>query len=410
MLKIKIIRNSRELPSLEPVWNTLLSASDMDMPFMTFEWFRMYWTLFEKRSEMLVCVLSQDQEPVAIVPLMRIPALWRGVPHSCVTFIANYLSCRTGMINPSGTEVLGQVLDRLHCEGIKYDIFYANFIPADSVTDRELKGYIASSGLPHRALDWNGSPYLPLPPTWEEYLNSREHSIRHNFRRAMRTFDSAEYRLTAYSQPEEFAAGWEKLLEVSRNSWKFRQGTAIANKNIENTFRTIARMAAENGWYRSLILEHLGKPIAFTYELHYRKKLYSMQIGFDESYSKQGPGSYMNCRAIKDAIETGYTEFDFLGKGEEHKLRFTSQVRAHNKYIVFNRSMLGRTLHRYELKVIPLARQALGGLRRKTAAVASGVPAKPAPLYDRAAPAPASSPLARRLRIIRMALVGYPQR
>jgi hypothetical protein len=48
MFTIRLIRDPSELPSLKPVWNELLSRSDMDIIYMTYEWFRMYWELLER--------------------------------------------------------------------------------------------------------------------------------------------------------------------------------------------------------------------------------------------------------------------------------------------------------------------------------------------------------------------------
>lgn len=364
MLTIKAIRSPGELDSLAPFWDRLLSRSDMDMPYMTLDWFRMYWRLFETNSDMLVLVLSQDGEPAAIAPLMRVKAFWRGVPHTALTFIANFYSCRTGLINPLDRNILGPVFDFMKRSRIGFDMFYVNFIPEESRSCFWLRAFIAERKYAHREMDGDHSPYIPLPAAWDEFLGSKNKHFRDNLKRAIKTFETnADFSIKAYTRPDEFPLAWERLLEVSRKTWKYKQGSAIASTaTVERFYRSFGEMAAKNGWFKILILEHKTQPIAFTYEFPYKKTLFFNKTGFDENFSRLSPGTYILSRSIRDAISGGFTEFDLLGRNEEYKMRFTSLLRIHRKFLIFNTNGMGKFLSRLELRMLPAAKSFAGRL------------------------------------------------
>jgi CelD/BcsL family acetyltransferase involved in cellulose biosynthesis len=354
MLRIDIIRDFNAFLRLEPVWDRLLAASDADSLYMTFDWFRFYWRFFEKNSEMLVFVLNQDGEPVAIVPLMRVRMFWRAIPHTALTFIANYYSNTAGIIDVSGTNVLGPVLARLGSSGPRFDVFYVNFLPEGSATHRMFRESLGSLQLPLRELPGDTSPYILLPASWDEYFKGRNKHFRHNYNRMVRTFEeSGEYALRSYSRPGELPGAWEKVLEISRRTWKYKNGSAIANSPARSGFyRKCAEWAAERGWFRLLVMEHKEKPVAFCYDLPYKKTLFSNKSGFDESYAKLSPGTYVICRSIRDAIAAGFATYDLMGRDEEYKMKFTSLVKTHRRFVIFNRSLTGRFLASLESGIV----------------------------------------------------------
>jgi CelD/BcsL family acetyltransferase involved in cellulose biosynthesis len=422
MLKIRLVRDQSGFNALAQPWNSLLARSEMDIIYMTHEWFRMYWELLEKNSEMLIAVLNRDGEPEAIVPLMRIKAFWRGVPHTCLTFIANFYSCRVGAITTLPGNVIGPVLDHLEHEHIGFDMLYANFIPEDSKTNLMLKETLAKRGMKYRLLDSWQSPYITLPSSWEEYLTSKNKHFRDSVKRTIKMFETGgEYTLRTYTRPEEFTEAWGKLLEVSRTTWKYKLGSAIANKGINQLFyRTFAKMAVENGWFKMLILEHKKRPIAFTYEFPYKDRLFFNKTGFDESYGRASPGMYILSRSLQDAIGQGKREFDLLGRNEEYKMRFTSSIRTHYKYVAFNNSRLGRLLSDYELRMVPMAKEIARRVRRRGAAPEPQPAATPAGAAnfpktgrDTVNEAYRDSPLhafKRSFKYLLMTLTGHPTR
>lgn len=375
MLKITVISTFAQFLALASVWNTLLAHSDMDIVYMTHEWFAMYWKLFEKNSDMQILVFEQDGSPVAIAPLMRIKGFWRGIKHTCLTFIANFYSCRTGLINTTDKNIFALALKHFKDSRVKYDMIYANFIPRECATDREIRQVIEAGHHAHRILSGDLSPYIPLDgiSTWDGYLNSRNKHFRDNLKRTVKAFEkSGDYTLRSYAGQEEIDTAWEKLIAVSRNTWKFRQGTAIASAPEYLTFfRTFAGMAASNGWLKILLLEYKEEPIAFTLELPYKTTLFFNKTGFDERHARLSPGTYILCKSLQEAIENKSREFDLLGKNEEYKMRFTSHLRSHDKFLIFTDTGLGRLLACYETAVLPALKRMTGLILRH------GTPAAP---------------------------------
>src|SRR5512133_1949115 len=97
MLEVKAITAYDEFLGLKPFWNGLLAESGNDTPFLTFEWFDHWWKMFGHTARMLVLVVKDSGNMVAIAPLIQKRIFLRGLPMRAIAFMANYYSPRTGM-------------------------------------------------------------------------------------------------------------------------------------------------------------------------------------------------------------------------------------------------------------------------------------------------------------------------
>lgn len=361
MLRIELIDDISDFGRLEPFWNPLLARSDMDIPFMTFEWLKMFLRI-NAGSRILVLVFRQDSDPVAVVPLMLGKSSWRSLPVTQLTFLANYYTPRTGLVDVSQQNVLDLAIRFLKARGVNPDLFYFDFVDSKSLTYRYIQDFIGRNGLKARVMAGELSPYFRMEKDWVSYLKTRSDNFREKVRRMDGFFGrSKDYRLACYREEIDVPRAIPQMLTVSRNTWKFKMGTAIANTAERTVFFTeLARMAARLGWLKMLILSHREHPVAFTYELRYKGVNFFMKTGFDENYSRSSPGMFIVCRSVKEAFTDGFKEYDLLGKNEAYKMKFTPVVRHHAKFMVFNRTLTGGLLYILESMVIRTARGLLG--------------------------------------------------
>lgn len=120
-------------------------------------------------------------------------------------------------------------------------------------------------------------------------------SFREKLRRTGNFFErNKEFRIERYSNPREVPAAMAKLLRVSRNSWKFKARTAIASSPESVSFHSdLARLGAEKGWLKMLILCRREEPLAFTFEFRYGETIFFLKTGFDENFSRLSPGIFL---------------------------------------------------------------------------------------------------------------------
>ena len=70
MLEIEIIEDFDRFLELEPVWNKTLTKSDIDIPFLTFEWFECWWRWYENDNALFIILVKEGEEILGIAPLM----------------------------------------------------------------------------------------------------------------------------------------------------------------------------------------------------------------------------------------------------------------------------------------------------------------------------------------------------
>ncbi len=358
MLKIALIDNFPAFCRCAPFWNRLLEKSDIDIPFMTYEWLDTLWRCYLRKEKVMVLVFTQDSEPVAAVPLKLVRVIWRGLPVTQLCFLSHF---RTGLIDVSGENVLDLAVRFLWEKKTPFDMMYFDFIESGSRTSRYINEFIDSSRLSCRMLPGQLSPYLRLEQGWDAYLRTRSDNFRDKWRRTGNALGKeGDYRLARYSAPGDVPEAMEKVLSISRRTWKFKSRTAIASSPSRILFHTeLARAAAGKGWLRILLISDKETPVAFIFELRYNGTVFFLKTGFDESYANRSPGFFIICQSIKEAFEDGYAQYDMLGKNEGFKMKFTSLVREHSKFLIFNRTLAGRFLYFVESKLVTAAKFAL---------------------------------------------------
>jgi CelD/BcsL family acetyltransferase involved in cellulose biosynthesis len=348
MLNIELINTIEGFLKLKPVWNEVLSKSDSDIPFMTFEWFEFWWKMFGSDSEMLVFVVREDSEITGFVPLIRKRTWLRGLRVTMISFMANYYSVRTAMVIARDGRVFPAILDYLKEAAIDFDIINLDLLVSGSATDLQINDALApSNGKKRQFLKMNAeqSPYIVVESDWAAFMKSRSHNFRHNLTRAKKRFNEEPgYEIAEYSQGD-VQKGINELLDVSRTSWKYKAGTAIVNsKEKVRFFSEFAYMACMAGWLRLYILKVKREPIAFVYCLLYKQKLYGLKIGYNDEFARFSPGEFLRSQIFERFFKEEVKEIDLLGDKEPSKMNWTSLFRSHSKYWIYGDTIKGRLL------------------------------------------------------------------
>lgn len=356
MLTVETIECYSDFLRLKPFWDDLAGGSgDMDIPFMTFGWFDLWWSQFGAGKRMLVLVLRQDGEPVGIVPFMKDLVWWRGLPVPAITFMANDFSARTGILAyPAYTgDVLTRSMQYLRDTRLGFDLIRLNYLPGSCAAEKLLDGILQESGLKFIKMRGELSPYIPIDGDWAGYLKTRSHNLREKIKRTTNNYARGPQTLALIESAAQTRTAMDKIVEISRHTWKFHERTAIANDPVRIEFyRRYGEYAAARGMLKILILEDRQHPVAFTFEVKHKNTDYFIKTGFDERYSRSSPGIFILSASIREAFESGCTEYDLLGTNEEYKMKFTDLVRPHYKYWVFNNSAYGRLLRTWEYTAV----------------------------------------------------------
>ena len=99
------------------------------------------------------------------------------------------------------------------------------------------------------------------------------------------------------------------------------------------------------------------------YQLRYQNQVHALRADFDEQYSKQSPGAYLNWKIMENLFSSGIQTY-FMGPGKNpYKLRWSEQLRLSRKLEIYSNSCRGRVLHGLQTYVRPIIRAVLKALK-----------------------------------------------
>jgi len=183
-------------------------------------------------------------------------------------------------------------------------------------------------------------------------LAGRDAKFRANVRRRMRKLEArGPVRLVRLERADP--AALRSFYELERAGWKGEQGTAIAcDPRTVRFYDEIARAAAGFGYLSLFILECAGRPIAVHYGLTYRGRYFVPKLTYDEGYREFAPGHLIINEILRDSVQRGLTEFDFLGPWMEWKADWTSHIRPHASCYLFHHGLVGRALYALRFRLL----------------------------------------------------------
>ena len=149
------VLNGFDDPTLDPAqWEKLLSDCQTDIVYLTWEWQRTWWEVFQP-GELLLIAVERNGELVAIAPLYVDSGMAYFVGSGFESGYLNFIGeTKTGVLDA----ILGTVCDRFpDLEGFE---FY--FVPDNSGTGRRLRGAAGRFSLDCYETDRVAGPVLNL--------------------------------------------------------------------------------------------------------------------------------------------------------------------------------------------------------------------------------------------------------
>ena len=355
---VEIIDDARRFTLLRPEWNSLLTGSRADCPFLTWEWLHAWWTHLGGGTRRLqLLTVRAGNELIGVAPLAlacaRLPWL------STLEFLG------TGH---AGSDYLDLIVRRnREEEGVRAmaDSLIAqkrtlrlDHLPPSSLS-AQLADELAAHGWTSLAASSGVCPVVTLAGhSWDSYLAMLGAAHRANVRRRMRAierrFDVCFSRVL--SEPER-REGLSTLVALHNRRWNRRGGsTAFPTRALCAFHDEVTRLALEAGWLRLYVLRLDAAPVAALYGFVRTGRFYFYQSAFDERYGQYGIGMVMMGLAIRAAIEEGLLEFDLLYGTESYKQLWARDQRLLERRDLFPANVGGR-IHRRTVQAKRTARR-----------------------------------------------------
>lgn len=335
MLLVEEITHTGSLQSLANQWNKLLSQSESDSIFLTWEWVSNWWQVYGNGKELRVLVVRDPHgDIVGIAPLYaRAKKLFTGLSVHEVRFLGtgedvspDYLDfiIRRGCENEAITTII-------RCLAVQdgWDILHFTDMLSTSITARMIRKAAVDNGLKVEKSERAICPYIRLRPDWEEYFGSLSTNMRFNIRRRMRNLEKDfKTRYFVWQDVEGLENVMGRLASLHHKRWE-EKGTqhSFSSEQYNAFHQAVAREFAQKGWLQLSCLELNDQIVAILYDYRYGEKIYYYQGGFDPSLYKYSLGLVLRAYVIQQAIKTGIKEIDLLKGAYEHKYKWTEYDR-----------------------------------------------------------------------------------
>ena len=312
-------------------WSPLVTLDPAGTIFHTPAFLKLYWEEFGEDPEHLLLAFGEgdDGTPLGAVAFERIGGVLRFL---------------------GGTEVtdyLGPVADPEAAPAFAEGLVDA-LLGRDDWTEADLRGLpedrawlgllgdaFRSRGLAAEVLeDQNGvAPFLPLPGSWDGYLEWLPAKLRHEIRRKARRLEAeaGPYRVRVATR-ETIDPLLDRFVELHRSS-EGPKGVFL-QPGMEIFFRRLAEAFLPRGIFVLTFLEAGERGLAATIGFRFEGTYSLYNSAFDRSTERWSPGMVLVAEDIRTAIEAGCSGFDLLKGDYAYKYRFGAEPRLVRRLVV----------------------------------------------------------------------------
>jgi len=348
--RFHILRSYEECQQLRESWDNLLNSQSesIDQLDLTagFDWAMALWQSHLKESDQSVLVLRDAAGISGILPLQRFQKTVRGVSCRSVAPITELYAGRTGfLLREPQLSTLQELFACLAKLDTRWDAFVLTVVK-DSEYERLLLDQTEHQGWHVLRLGEERSPFIPFQDTWEQHFASLPKKLRSTMRNGeKRLREKGDLTYLECRSPEEVAQFNAAVDSIERDSWKAEAGTSIASNSVHHAFhQNLALRAAAAGRFSGHLLLLNGEPIAYIMGLLHNGVFLDLKESYRVSFREMSPGHVLKYFAFARLYEQGTRLYDFMGKCEEYKLKWTDRTYSRVTYGVISNTLRGRAV------------------------------------------------------------------
>lgn len=184
----------------------------------------------------------------------------------------------------------------------------------------------AAQGFWHQVDEYDVTPRLELPETWDAYLEWLPTKLRHELKRKARKLDAETggYRIV-FADADTLETDLDRFVALHRTS-EGPKGKFMV-PGMEIFFRRIGEAFLPEGTFRLAFVEIDGVKVAGAIGFVHHGVFNLYNSALDSEWRQLSPGMVLVGELIKASIEEGLHTFDMLKGGLEYKFRFGSVAR-----------------------------------------------------------------------------------
>jgi CelD/BcsL family acetyltransferase involved in cellulose biosynthesis len=321
IMKVERISTYDRFVASKKEWNTLLSKSGLNLPFLTHQWFDAWWQSFGHEGDLTILFFRDDSGSLAgIAPMMIRDEVFQFMANHEVTDYCDFIFCEDKC-----DVFYDHLLDCFEADSSQYYPIELINIPESSASLSLLPGLAAKHDWAHDIQESEVVPVLSLPGSYEEYLENLGRKNRHELRRKIRKWDSVgDVRIQRITDSETLGSVINEFINLHKASSPAKQ-EFWEKKGMSQFFARLVRLFSREKWVELDALHIRGRLIAALLSFSYGDTKYFYNVTYDLEYSAYSPGFFLFDHAIKQAITEGRFGANFLRGREKYKYFFGSE-------------------------------------------------------------------------------------
>ena len=325
-MRITRLSSPDQIVPLVAEWNRLAGG----VPFRTWAWLGSWWEHYGSGRQLAVLVAHDgDGRLRGIVPWYLETAgpagtslHWLGAGEVCTDYLG--LLCAS----EDAAAVAEAVAEWLVASNeISWDLLHLEGVTAGEPTIVHLVASATQRGITVHERPGLNTWRIPLPSSWEAYVESLSKSHRKQVRRVdRRLVETGEAVLHVARSSDELERGLSILIDLhQRRRASLGQPGCFADPRFEGFVRAAASRLLELDMLRLAWIELAGRPAAVEFQVAGGGITYAYQAGVEPELLDEEPGRIINIATLKHAIGEGQRGFDFLRGDEPYKAHWRAE-------------------------------------------------------------------------------------
>jgi len=362
-MKVEVITEFDDFLNLEGPWNDLLKTSGNDIVFLTHEWFHCWWLGYKQGRKLYILVIKENEKIIGIVPLLLTDDYYRRrLKVKKICFLESGITPRVDFISSAErkADVIRTTIEYLLENNRLWDMAKFNKILSTLDTYNSLNDTLINKSVFFGVTQSLLTPFISTDSDWDSYYADRSRKFRKVMRNKInRIKRQGKFEVQRIRDKDELEKNLPIIFKISKNSWKATEKTSIPNIAEQLVFyKKLTSLGGQRGWINIWLLKCNNKPIAFEYHLRYKGKAYSIRADYDDEYKDLSPGSFLEYNIIRNLFEDPEViEYDFCGDNYQYTLNWTTTIKEHVDFLIFNATRYSRLLGFTEYKIIPPLRR-----------------------------------------------------
>lgn len=339
-MKVTEIRRESEMGPLRSDWESLLRVSASDTIFLTWEWVNAWWSAYGNAGDLRIFTAADEKGVLrGIAPLRRQTMRRGGQTVSALSFLGDgsndseYLDCiaATGYEEQVMAAFRGYWTSQLE-QGY---VLALNEVPDTSPNLAYLRDFAHSRGLV-AAESQTACGTVRLPESWDGYLGTLKPRFRTKIRSVLRNLESRPgVRFGFCETREEVERILPVLYDLHARRWAQDGKPGVFGWDRKRRFYALLSAALKDrGWLRVSWLAWHDRILACQYGFLYGGTYYHLQEGYEPASEHWNVGIGLRAWTIREFLQQGVREYDFLGGVGRHKLDWGAETKYSRHLVI----------------------------------------------------------------------------